>query len=80
MMRSSDESVGYSKMRGIEWMATLGASWSKLVRAWTRKDWSAASTGVVAARVREGMALEWTWCREKMESSVCLRDMELKKP
>lgn len=80
LMRSSDESVGYSKMRGIEWMATLGASWSKLVRAWTRKDWSAASTGVVAARVREGMALEWTWCREKMESSVCLRDMELKKP
>ena len=78
-MRSSEESVGNSRMRGIEWMAALGASRSRSVRAWTRKDWSAASTGVVAARVREGMALVWTWCRERMESSVCLRDMELKK-
>ena len=60
-MRSSVGSVGNSRMRVMEWMATLGASWSKLVRAWTKKDCSAASTGVVAARVREGMAFECTW-------------------
>ena len=51
-MRSSEESVENSRMRGIEWMAALGASRSKLVRAWIRKDCSAVSTGVVAARVR----------------------------
>ena len=60
-VRSSVGSVGNSRMRVMEWMATLGASRSKLVRAWTKKDCSAASTGVVAARVREGMALECTW-------------------
>ena len=77
--RSSEESVGNSRMRGIEWMATFGASLSRLVRAWVRKDRRVASTGMVAARVREGMALECTWCREKVESVVCSRGMELKK-
>ena len=37
-MRSSEESVGNSRMRGVEWIATLGASRSRLVRAWVRKD------------------------------------------
>ena len=57
-VRSSEESAGNNRMRGIEWIAVFGASSSRFVRAWCRKECSVASTGVVAARVREGMALE----------------------
>ena len=41
-------------------MATLGASLSRSVSAWNRNDWRVASIGIVAAREREGIALECT--------------------
>ena len=78
-LRSSEGLIGNSMRRGMEWIATLGASSLRLVRACVRKDCRVASTGVVAARVREVMALEWTWWRERWLSSVCLRGMVRKK-
>lgn len=76
--RRSDGSTGNRSMRVMQWMATLGASSSRFVSAWNRKDWRAASTGMVAARDREGIALECTWWSECGESVVCFRGMDWK--
>ena len=52
--------------------------YSRLENAWNRKDWRVASIGMVAAREREGIALECTWWSEYGESVVCFRGMDWK--